>query len=180
MKKLFVLILLISSAAAFGGERNLNNNTVQISETGVISSDSVGVTCKLTASATTTTTTAGTWYPIQGTFSYPMVSHFTTTNDTIVICCPIGRVSAIIGVTFKSSVNATTVSVGVSRNGSDPTNEISKALYLKTGGEYGSLTVVGFGYLSVDDKLVFVISSDKSGAVITISSFNYGIERFGR
>jgi len=140
-----------------------------------INLDKYGVSAYLNATATTTTTLADTWYPINGTFINEIMEGFylniTDPLDPSIVYN--GTETQYFDIDWAASVAtdaaATTVHIGA-RNGATPDGWEMATLCKTAGEEYfigGTMSIE----LSQGERVQLVIQSDDAGDVISVIHF---------
>lgn len=182
MKKLLFLLLSLSLCiCGFAQDLYLNNGTVHIDSSGIISGGYIGIIANLNQPDTTNTPVADTWYPLEGDFAVSAIHEFSPAGDSLEYTgCDsywfklsgIGRVS--------SSINNTNISLGVSVNGLDPICCAQQSVEIKIKDTFQSSPLEVRFLLNSGDKILAVIKSDQAGAAIAGNSFAYDISRIIR
>ena len=139
-----------------------------------------GVFAALTTPATTTTTSADTFYPINGTFDNTPSVGFTATVDPAIQYT--GEKETYFEIdwhcTFKNNTANSTISVGISdADGTVYPYSIMKT-YAKNADELYSLSGTVVVQLITDNKIQLNIASDNDGDIITVNNFTTTIRTF--
>ncbi len=143
--------------------------------------DAVGACCRafayLTGAAGTTCTTAGTWYPISGTFGNDPMDNFTG------VATPAIRYDGLETQyfeidwhgSFTVAPTGATVDIGIKKNGtiidSSVMESYAAAILLQASG-----TVVV--ELATNDEIQLVVKSDANGDVVNFTHYTTSIRRF--
>ena len=138
----------------------------------------LGVFAYLPNPTNTTTTLAGTYYPITGPFTNPILEQFTvgvnyiefSNHETV-------YVKIIYSGTFESDTNNTTITAGIKLNGTLITGS-EGAFKLKAIGDSGGVSATVAVEITSGDQIQLVIKSDQAGAVITCDTFTTSLNRF--
>lgn len=143
--------------------------------------ETVGVFAYLTEATGTTITTAGTYYPILGTFTNEPLSGF----DAAVTYTPgiryTGTAPAYFKIDWSASLladsNEATAIITTKKNG--VTCEAGEMhTYLKYAGERGAASGTCVYKLEYGDEVQLVVTSDSNGGIITFENFVTTIKPF--
>lgn len=155
--------------------------TGNVSATGFIHGIKCGVSAYLDTPAATTIITAGTYYPIAGTFTNSPIEQFTSGTVYAPSIKYTGSYTQYFEIDWHATVTAnnasTTVSIGVKKNGTLVAGSVMSNM-LKTAAEsysYSGTCVVG---LATNDEIQLVITTDGSGDIITTNNFTTTISEF--
>ena len=138
-----------------------------------------GVFATITSEAETTVTTAGTYYPIAGTFSNNPMEEFQLTADPAVQYT--GGATIFFEIDWHATVFADdsgrTVHFGIKKNGTLVDSSVM-GTFLKTFDEAQALSGTCVIELSTDDKIQLVLTSDADGDKITAKHYTTTIQPF--
>jgi hypothetical protein len=153
--------------------------TGNIKASGYINGLKSGVFAFLPIPTNTTITTAGTYYPIAGTFNNPVIENFT------VLATPAIRYDGTLTQYFKidwhSTIlvdNASTIiTIGIYKNGSLVTGS-NMSHFCKNANELYSHSGTSVISLATNNTIQLVITSDGDGDVLTVNNFTTTINEF--
>lgn len=132
------------------------------------------VFASLTAAADTTITTAGTYYPIVGTFTNNPIENFgaATTYTPGIKYTEKKTMNFEIDwhAAVQASVLGTSISIAIKVNNVLLSESVMTS-YLRTAGEPQVLSGTVILELSLNDEIQLVVTSDGSGDVLTFNSF---------
>ena len=146
---------------------------------GYLTSKKCGVFAYLTSDAATTITTAGTYYPIAGTFTNDPLEDFVTVADPAIQYK--GTKTQYFEIDWHATVaadtNITTIVCGIKKNGTLLTSSRMGTL-CKTANELYNISGTVVVELTTDDKIQLVVTSDGSGDVLTFHFYTTTIREF--
>jgi len=157
------------------GNISVENITAEDITATRITLDKYGVSAYLNESATTTTTSADTWYPINGTFINEIIEGFwlnvTVPTDASIVYngTETQYFDILWSATVSSDTPATTVHIAA-RDGEDPDDWVMATL-CKTADEEYALSGIMAMNLSQGSRVQLVLESDQEGGVITMVHF---------
>lgn len=147
--------------------------------TGYFNSKKCGVFAYLTADAATTITTAGTYYPIAGTFTNDPLEDFVTVADPAIQYK--GTKTQYFEIDWHATVaadqNSTTIVCGIKKNGTLLTSSRMGTL-CKTANEMYNISGTVVVELTTDDKIQLVVTSDGNGDILTFHFYTTTIREF--
>lgn len=142
-----------------------------------------GVFAALSAEADTTITTAGTYYPILGTFSNTPIQGFSAGTEytpSVKYTQSLTRYFEIDWhASFSADAASTTVHFGIKKNGVLESDSVMGTL-AKTAGEVYHLSGTDVVELETDDEIQLVVSSDGDSDVISVIHYTTTIRPFYR
>lgn len=120
----------------------------------------------LSATAGTTTTVAGTYYYLAGTFTNETMNEFAIVGDTLTYQGSDGLALVALTASFTTDVANAEITVALKKNG---VIEVNSEMTVEIGAttDITSLALVDLLNLSTDDNVSIWIKSDQAGAVIT-------------
>lgn len=137
-----------------------------------------GVFAALSAADDTTITTAGTYVPVEGTFTNMPAENFEGGTQTIDYK---GTVTTYFEIDWHATLEtdgaSTTVSIGVKKNGALEDSSVMTVL-CKTAGEKYTVSGTVVVELETDDTIQLVATTDGAGDVITFDNFTTTISKF--
>lgn len=159
--------------------RDSDANEVKASVNAIYDKLSYGVFASLDIPAGTTITTAGTYYPIAGTFTNNPTVGFDVVADPAIKFTADDTLYFEIDwhATFEAPHNNCTVSFGISKNGSLIISSRMSA-FAKNLDQIYALSGTTVVELSQDDKIQLIITSDTDGDVITVDNYTTTIKPF--
>lgn len=141
----------------------------------------VGVFAYLSASADTTITTAGTYYPILGTFTNNPLEGFAAATAFPPGIKYVEAETEYFKILWAASISAdsasTTVSFGVKKNNVLETGSLMSTL-CKTAGELYAISGIYVVELATNDEVQLVVTTDGNGDVITVDNYTTAITHF--
>ena len=147
--------------------------------TGYISGKKSGVFAYLASPANTTITTAGTYYPIAGTFTNAPIEDFTAVATPAIRYD--GAKTQYFEIDWHASgygdSNGQTIHIGIKKNGVLCTGGVM-GTFLKFLGEEQALSGTCVIELATNETIQLVITSDTNGDVITMEHFTTTITEF--
>ena len=149
---------------------------------GFITGVKVGVAANLSASASTTIITAGTYYPIEGTFNNTPSELFsgTTVNEKDAIKYD-GNLTQYFEVDWyallKGNSNGITATIAIKKNGTVLTAQ-AMGIFMKTADEDFAVSGTSVFELTQNDTVQLVVTADGDGDVITFDNFLTTIHEF--
>lgn len=120
--------------------------------------------------AGTTTTVAGDWYRLEGTFTNEQLRGFSIVSNKLQYGGQTQCFQITILGTFESDTAGTTLTVGIYKNGVLESNSQMK-VYLKYAAEPVNVGLCDIMQLSDTNNIEIRVKSDKAGAIITASTF---------
>jgi len=124
----------------------------------------------------TTTTAAGTWYPIAGTFTNSPLENFELNVDKLKYKGTETRTFKIIlNVSASTDTAATTVDIGIGIDGADPSERLVTDRLIKLTTDIGSWVTQGEVTLSTNQEVQLMVLSDKAGAEIEFTKVQANI-----
>ena len=158
--------------------RDADANEIKASNNALYDYEALGVFAALTASADTTITTGGTYYPILGTFSNDPISGFELVVDPAIQYK--GTNTHYFEIDYHASVKATgnnrSISLGIKKNGVLVDASVMKG-YAKTLAENIIISGTSVVQLETDDKIQLVCTCDAS-ETLTFDSYTTTIRPF--
>lgn len=135
-----------------------------------ISLEKTNVFGYLTAQTDTTVTTAGTYYPVAGTFANPIIDNFTADATGVTYIGTETRAFKVLySASLSSDTSSTTASLGIAVNGVVSAGYSADRL-LKLTSDIGAWIVQGDVILSTGDVVTLSVTSDKSANDLTFYS----------
>ena len=165
----------------------LNNNDTMGVQRGKINdndselSEKNGVFASLSASANTTVTTAGTYYPIAGTFTNYPIENFAEGTVVTPSIKYTGTHTKDFEIDWHASVKGDAVGITVHIGVKKGTTLVASSVmgtYLKAVGEVQALSGTCSVELSTDDEIQLVLTSDSDGDVISVDHYTTTIKPF--
>jgi len=140
-----------------------------------------GIFAYLQAPASTTVVTAGTYYPINGTFGNDPIESFSLVADpAIQYDGDHGHYFEIDAhANVKGDSNGMTITASIKKNGTLFT-PMNTPAYLKTANEPQSMSGTAVVYLENGDKIQLVVTADGDGDVVTFDNITTTIRPFFR
>jgi len=156
-------------------------NVETIEATGYITGKKSGVSAYVSVPAATTVVTAGTYYPIAGTFVNDPIQDFTTVADPAIKYT--GTKTQYFKIHWQASAKCNqtgrTIKVGFKLNGAaSPVASSIMSTYLKAANEIQAFSGNAVIELSTDDKIQLVVTSSVNGDQVTFDNFTTTIEEF--
>lgn len=158
-----------------------SDNVENINATGSIVGKKVGVFAYLGTPTATTTTLAGTYYPIQGTFTNSPSECFgaaTTYTPGIKYEC---ETTQYLEIDWHASVGSdagnTTVTCGVYKNGVLEASSVMST-FAKNLGQIYAMSGTTVIELAQNDEVQLVVKSDQAGAQVTFNNYTTSISEF--
>jgi len=140
-----------------------------------------GVFASLDSSASTTITTALTYYAINGTFTNDPFENFAAATVYTPGIKYSGELTQYFEVDWHASVSAdvanTTVYLGISKNGTIRTGSVMSQ-FCKNAGQTYNISGTAVVSLAQDDEIQLTVSSDGNGDVITFENYTTTICEF--
>ena len=128
--------------------------------------------------AATTTTVAGDWYRLAGTFTNEILEDFNITSDKLTYIGEETQLFQIIVMaTFQSNTVNTTVTLGLFKNGVLEENSQMATKVVQTT-DTKALALVDAVSLAKDDNIEIKIKSDKAGAEVTATHVTTSAQKF--
>ena len=154
---------------------------VQGIENGIITGKKIGVFASLSAPASTTITTAATYYPIGGTFTNSPLEGF----GAAVTYTPGIKYSVYKTQYFEidwhasvsADINNTTITLGVKKNGTLSTPSLMTQ-FCKNANQIYNISGTIVVELAQDDEIQLVVTSDGNGDIITFDNYTTTITEF--
>ena len=149
---------------------------------GNVSGNKAGVYAYLSAASSTTVTSAGTYYPIVGTFTNSPMYDFIGTSTSYgpgiqYIGTTTKTFETLWSASFYCDQNGTTGTVGITQNGIVATSS-KMSQYCKTATELYTSSGVFVTTLVKNDVIQLVFTSDKTGGICTFNNFTTSIKQF--
>lgn len=133
---------------------------------------------------TTTTTLAGTRYPINGVFTFPHMMGFSIIGDTITCDLSLAEPKLFkihANIVCKTNGTGKRPHFGVMQNDVELNPELITGAFLKVSGEAQATGGLSFPvYVETGDEFRFVTWSDQDGLEITLTHFTAHMEPTGR
>jgi len=152
-----------------------------ISTDGYITGKKVGVFAALNASADTTVTTAGTYYPIAGTFTNDPFEDFGAATVHTPGIKYEGTLTQYFEIDWHATLSANgnnkTVICAVEKNGVVVTSS-QMGKFCKTSGELYNASGTCVIELAEDDEIQLVVTSSGNGDIITFANYTTSITEF--
>lgn len=179
--------LVVGDGKTKGGNPQVSENAIQTLSNKTLDNPSYtnlvmrGLFAYLTAEADTTITTAGTYYPILGTFNNDPIYNFSSAtvntpgikyDDSETMFFEIDWHA-----TISASVLDTNVNVAISKNGTELAQSTMSAKCLQVNSPY-NLSGTCVVELSEDDEIQLIVTADGDGDVITFTKFVTTIRPF--
>ena len=161
-----------------GATQDVDLGAVNLSSTGYVSGKKSRCFAYLTADAITTVTTAGTYYPILGTFNNDVIENFTA------VATPAIRYDGTVAqyfhiqydASFKCNAGAT-VLIGIKKNGVLIAGSVM-GQYTKNAGELYHCSGTCVTSLDEDDEIQLVCTSSSNGDQVNMYYFTTTISEF--
>lgn len=188
MAELEATKLIIPSGGVVGEEQKMASvpitvdlSTGDLVSGGTLTGKKIGIFASLDASADTTVTTAGTYYPIAGTFNNDPVEGFAAATVHTPGIKYTESLTQYFEIDWHASFSAdgagTTVMFGVKKNGSLIASSVM-GQFCKNLGQLYALSGTTVVSLAEDDEIQLVLTSDSDGDVITMDNYTTTISEF--
>jgi hypothetical protein len=151
----------------------------EIAATGSVTGEKNGVFAYLISSAPTTITTAGTYYPILGTFTNSPSDNFTAVASPAIRYD--GNTTQYFKIEWCAAISSEdggrTVNIAIKKNG----NLLSSSImgqYCKTGAEIFNIAGICVVELAKNDEIQLVVTSSTNLDVVTLHNFTTAMGEF--
>ena len=161
-----------------GATQDVDLGAVNLSSTGYVSGKKSGCFAYLTADAITTVTTAGTYYPILGTFNNDVIENFTAVATPAIRYD--GTVTQYFHIQYHASFKCNagaTVLIGIKKNGVLIAGSVM-GQYTKNAGELYHCSGTCVTSLDEDDEIQLVCTSSSNGDQVNMYYFTTTISEF--
>lgn len=150
-----------------------------VNAAGYVTGKKTGVSAYLPTTADTTITTAGTYYPIEGSFTNDVIENFTLVATPAIRYD--GTLTQCMEVDWHASLSAdtanTTVHLGIKKNGTLVDASLM-AQFLKNADQIYNISGTCVVEMATNDEIQLVVTSDGDGDVLTFEHYTTTITEF--